>query len=121
MVTCHRRENYGEPMEHIMTALRRLALAYPDCTLVYPVHLSPVVQEVAHRHLDGLDNVHLAGTEEEAIFRQAARLLDSPEAYAQMAHAVNPYGDGRACTRIVDAILYRFGLRSQPPEEFSGT
>ena len=48
-------------------------------------------------------------------------LHPTPEAYAQMAHAVNPYGDGRACTRIVDAILYRFGLRSQPPEEFSGT
>ena len=35
-----------------------------------------------------------------------------------MAHAVNPYGDGRACERIADAIEYTFGLRTTPPEEF---
>lgn len=58
-VTCHRRENYGESMEHIMAALRHIAETYPEVELVYPVHLSPVVQEVAHRHLDGLANVHL--------------------------------------------------------------
>ncbi len=60
VVTCHRRENYGEPMEQIMSALRELALRYRESVeLVYPVHLSPVVQEAAHRHLDGLENVHL--------------------------------------------------------------
>ena len=60
VVTCHRRENYGRPMEEIMTALRKLAIAYEDqVELVYPVHLSPVVQEAAHSHLDGLENVHL--------------------------------------------------------------
>ena len=64
--------------------------------------------------------VQLAGTQAEHIFAQASRLLDSQTAYAQMAHAVNPYGDGTACTRIADAILYRFGYRNQPPEAFSG-
>ena len=60
VVTCHRRENYGEPMEQIMTALRRIAQTYRDqVELVYPVHLSPVVREVANRHLSGLPNVHL--------------------------------------------------------------
>ena len=59
LVTCHRRENYGQPMTNIMTALRRIADANPDCELVYPVHLSPVVQECAHRHLDGHDRIHL--------------------------------------------------------------
>ena len=59
LVTCHRRENYGPPMAHIMSALRRLAQDLPEVELVYPVHLSPVVQEAAHSHLDGLENVHL--------------------------------------------------------------
>ncbi len=176
VVTCHRRENYGEPMEEIMTALRRLALAYEEqVELVYPVHLSPVVQKAAHGKLDGLENVHLidpltademhnlmarsymvmtdsGGLQEEApalgkpvlvlrreterpeavaagtvrvvgtrgadIFAMAADLIDSPAAYAVMAHAVNPYGDGRACRRIADAILYHFGRTDRPPEPF---
>ena len=48
----------------------------------------------------------------------AEQLLDDPAAYAAMAHAVNPYGDGQACRRIADAIEYRFGLRKEPPEPF---
>ncbi|MCI8423322.1 MAG: UDP-N-acetylglucosamine 2-epimerase (non-hydrolyzing) [Lawsonibacter sp.] len=59
LVTCHRRENYGQPMAQIMTALRRLADAFPDTELVYPVHLSPVVQEAAHTYLDGHPRIHL--------------------------------------------------------------
>ena len=175
LVTCHRRENYGTPMAHIMTALRRVADAFPDVELVYPVHLSPVVQEAAHQYLDGHPRIHLiaplavdemhnlmarchlvmtdsgglqeeapalgkpvlvlrreterpeavaagtvqlAGTEEEPIFQMASRLLTDPAAYAAMAHAANPYVDGRACGRIADAIEYRFGLRAQPPAPF---
>ena len=59
LVTCHRRENYGQPMTNIMTALRRIADAFPDTELVYPVHLSPVVQEAAHKYLDGHPRIHL--------------------------------------------------------------
>lgn len=59
LVTCHRRENYGQPMTNIMAALRRVADAFPETELVYPVHLSPVVQEVAHKHLDGHPRIHL--------------------------------------------------------------
>ena len=177
LVTCHRRENYGQPMTNIMTALRRIADAFPDTELVYPVHLSPVVQEAAHKYLDGHPRIHLiaplavdemhnlmarchlvmtdsgglqeeapalgkpvlvlrreterpeavqagtvklAGVEEETIFSLASELLTSESAYAAMAHAVNPYGDGRACRRIADAIEWRFGLRQTPPEEFQG-
>lgn len=175
LVTCHRRENYGQPMANIMTALRRLADAYEDVELVYPVHLSPVVREAAEKYLSGHERIHLidpldvsemhnlmarvhfvmtdsgglqeeapalgkpvlvlrreterpeavaagtvkiAGTDTEEIFRLASELLDSPEAYRAMAHAVNPYGDGRACERIADAILWHFGRREQAPEEF---
>ena len=45
------RENYGEPMEHIMTALRRIVADPPRAELVYPVHLSPVVREAAEKYL----------------------------------------------------------------------
>lgn len=59
LVTCHRRENYGQPMTNIMTALRRIADAFPEVELVYPVHLSPVVQEAAHKYLDNHPRTHL--------------------------------------------------------------
>ena len=59
LVTCHRRENYGQPMTNIMTALRRVADTVPEAELVYPVHLSPVVQEVARQYLDNHPRIHL--------------------------------------------------------------
>ena len=176
LVTCHRRENYGQPMTNIMTALRRIADAFPDVDLVYPVHLSPVVQEAAHKYLDNHERIHLiaplavdemhnlmarchlvmtdsgglqeeapalgkpvlvlrreterpeavqagtvrlAGVEEETIFQMASTLLTDPAAYEEMAHAVNPYGDGEACRRIVDAIEWHFGLRTEAPDPFA--
>ena len=175
LVTCHRRENYGQPMADIMTALRRLADACQEVELVYPVHLSPVVREAAQTYLSGHDRIHLiepldveemhnlmarchlvmtdsgglqeeapalgkpvlvlrreterpeavtagtvkiAGVEQEEIFRLAFDLIRDPAAYAQMAHAVNPYGDGFACRRIVDAIEWQFRLREEKPESF---
>lgn len=59
VVTCHRRENYGEPMENIMQAIRTVAEQHPDVDIVYPVHLSPVVRECASRNLSGVENIHL--------------------------------------------------------------
>lgn len=174
LVTCHRRENYGQPMEDIMSALAEIARTHEDVELVYPVHLSPVVQECAHRHLDGIENVHLidplaademhnlmarcylvltdsgglqeeapalgkpvlvlrreterpeaveagtvklAGVAKEDILTMAHSLITDSQAYAAMAHAVNPYGDGEACRRIADAILWHFG-RGEKPEDF---
>lgn len=175
-ITAHRRENYGEPMENIMSAFAYLAKNHPEVQLVYPVHLSPYVQEVAHRHLDGLDNVLLVqplgvtdmhnllarsymvmtdsgglqeeapalgkpvlvlrreterpeavaagtvrviGTDKEVIVAEAEELLKGSERYQSMAHAVNPYGDGFACRRIVDDLLYFLGEKDTPAEDFS--
>ena len=59
LVTCHRRENYGEPMRNIMLALRQIAEDRPDVELVYPVHLSPVVREAVDAYLRGAPRVHL--------------------------------------------------------------
>ena len=58
-LTCHRRENYGQPMEDIMAAVRHIVEKYEDVEVVYPVHLSPVVQECARRNLGDLSRVHL--------------------------------------------------------------
>ncbi len=176
VMTCHRRENYGEPMAAIMRAVRRLAENNPDVQIVYPVHLSPVVQNAAHGELDGITNVlltepvdveqmhnlmaraylvltdsgglqeeapslgkpvlvmrreterpeaiaagtaRLLGVDEEVIVRETQLLLDDPAAYEKMAKAVNPYGDGNACSRICDAIEWYFGLRDARPEDFN--
>lgn len=59
LVTAHRRENFGAPMENIFSALADVARRYPALTIVYPVHLNPRVQEPAHRILGGISNVLL--------------------------------------------------------------
>ena len=174
-VTCHRRENYGKPMQQIMEAIRQMVLTHPDVEVVYPVHLSPVVRECAFGILGGVERVHLidpidveqmhnlmarcylvmtdsgglqeeapalgkpvlvlrreterpeavragtvklAGVEKEEILRLANSLLEDPAAYAAMAHAVNPYGDGHACDRIAQGILWHFGLGGERPADF---
>ncbi|MBQ7370926.1 MAG: UDP-N-acetylglucosamine 2-epimerase, partial [Blautia sp.] len=52
--------------------------------------------------------VKLAGVEYDDIVSMAKELIENPDAYAKMAHAVNPYGDGHACERIADAIIEYF-------------
>lgn len=58
-VTCHRRENYGRPMEEILSAIAEVVRTHADVEVVYPVHLSPVVRECAQRYLGGKDRIHL--------------------------------------------------------------
>ena len=62
--------------------------------------------------------VKLCGVVQDDIVTMAERLIRDSAAYTQMAHAVNPYGDGHACRRIADAIEWRFGLRADRPKEF---
>ena len=59
LVTCHRRENYGEPMKNIMTALRTIVEKHDDVEIVYPVHLSPIVREAVDKYLRGTPRTHL--------------------------------------------------------------
>jgi len=174
-VTCHRRENYGKPMEDIMQAIAKLVELHEDIEVVYPVHLSPVVRNCAQQYLANRDRIHLidpidvqemhnlvsrcymvmtdsGGLQEEApalgkpvlvmrketerpeaiaagtvrlagvcyddILVLANELLDNTATYASMAKAVNPYGDGHACQRIVEAIRYHFGMTNHAPEDF---
>ena len=59
LVTGHRRESFGGGFERICEALNRIARAFPDVDIVYPVHLNPNVREPVNRLLSCLDNVHL--------------------------------------------------------------
>jgi len=175
LLTAHRRENYGEPMENIMSAVAELARERRDVCFVYPVHLSPYVRETVQKHLAGLDNVRLieplgvfdmhnlmdrvymvmtdsgglqeeapalgkpvlvlrreterpeaveagtveiVGTEQESILNAARALLDDEAHYLRMKRAVNPYGDGSACLRITEDLLYYFGRRAEPAAPF---
>ncbi|KRQ87743.1 UDP-N-acetylglucosamine 2-epimerase [Caloramator mitchellensis] len=59
MVTAHRRENWGEPLENICTALRRIAEDFEEVEIIYLVHLNPAVKEVAYKVLGDVPRVHL--------------------------------------------------------------
>lgn len=59
LLTMHRRENQGTPMTNVFQAIREVAQADPKLDIIYPVHLSPRVQEVAHEVFDGIKNIHL--------------------------------------------------------------
>ncbi|MGG6440231.1 UDP-N-acetylglucosamine 2-epimerase (non-hydrolyzing) [Saccharococcus caldoxylosilyticus] len=61
----------------------------------------------------------LAGTNEETIYRMARELLNNRNEYEKMAKASNPYGDGQASKRIVQAILYYFGKAESAPAPFT--
>lgn len=62
--------------------------------------------------------LELVGTDEEKVYDRTKTLLTDSEVYDSMSRAANPYGDGKASERIVNAILHHFGLESERPEEF---
>ncbi|MDY3916639.1 MAG: UDP-N-acetylglucosamine 2-epimerase, partial [Selenomonadaceae bacterium] len=62
--------------------------------------------------------VKLIGTDCERVYEEAKRLLTDPAEYSRMAESVNPYGDGQAARRIIQAILYHYGLAEERPERF---
>lgn len=62
--------------------------------------------------------VKLVGTDIELITTDANKLIRDEEAYNSMSKAINPYGDGKASERIVDAILYNFGHKAERGKEF---
>lgn len=162
LLTAHRRENYGIPFENICDAVAKIAENNPDINIIYPVHLSPYVQDMAKSRLGAIPNIKLieplgvfdmhniikrsylvltdsgglqeeapslgkpvlvlrqeterpeaimagtavlAGVEKENIIRMTEKLLNNTEEYEKMAKSVNPYGDGNASKRIIEAII----------------
>jgi len=161
LLTSHRRENLGEPMENIFGACREVVDTFEDVELVFPMHLNPRVREIAKKHLDNHERIHLiepleykpfqnlinksyliltdsggiqeeapalgkpvlvlrteterpeameagtvelAGVKRERIVELATKLLSNQAEYDRMSQATNPYGDGKACVRIIDAL-----------------
>ena len=158
LVTGHRRENFGQGFLDICTALKELALKYPNSDIVYPVHLNPNVQKPVNEILSDVDNVflidpldyepfvylmsrayfiltdsggiqeeapslgkpvlvmrdtterpealeagtvRLVGTDVEKILKEAVKLFEDEQEYKAMSKSHNPYGDGKACEKIV--------------------
>lgn len=175
LVTMHRRENQGEPMERVFRAMRDVVESHEDVEIVYPVHLNPVVQESANKFLGNHNRIHLidplevtdfhniaarsymimsdsggvqeeapslgvpvlvlrdtterpegvaagtlrlVGTETKDVLSNMTELLENQESYTKMAQANNPYGDGTASKRILEAIAFEFGLKDERPEDF---
>ena len=162
MLTAHRRENLGEPMENMFNAVNRILNEFEDVKVVYPIHKNPKVRELASKvfgdnermkiiePLEVIDfhnfmnqsymiltdsggvqeeapslgkpvlvmrdtterpegiaagTLKLVGTEEENIYSNFKLLLENQIEYNKMSKASNPYGDGKACERIVNIIL----------------
>ena len=59
LITAHRRENLGEPMQHMFKAIRRVMDEHPDVKAIYPIHMNPVVRETADTFLGGDDRIHI--------------------------------------------------------------
>ena len=59
MITAHRRENLGEPMRHMFKAIRRVMDEHPDVKAIYPIHMNPVVREIANEYLGDDDRIHI--------------------------------------------------------------
>lgn len=175
-VTAHRRENLGEPLRNICTAIKKIVDEFADVEIVYAVHKNPAVSEPVHEILGGNERIHLldpldlkdmhnlmcrsyfvmtdsgglqeevpsmskpvlvlrnvterpegveagtlkiAGTNKETIFNLSAMLLNDKTVYKIMADAKNPFGDGNASERIVQAILYHFGIIKEKPVDFN--
>ncbi len=61
--------------------------------------------------------VKIVGTDKNIIIEEAQKLLDDKEEYKKMSRALNPYGDGNSCDRIVDGIMYYFGMLDEKPKD----
>lgn len=64
--------------------------------------------------------VKLIGTDRERVYEEVKKLLTDKAEYSRMAESVNPYGDGKAAARIIQAILYHYGLADGRPDVFEG-
>jgi UDP-N-acetylglucosamine 2-epimerase (non-hydrolysing) len=175
LLTCHRRENLGGNMNSIFRAINDAVNRHTDTEVVFPVHLNPLVRDIAGEVFAGNPRVHmiepleyrtfanlikrchlvltdsgglqeeapavgkpvlvlrntterpeavdagtvlLAGTSYEEISAHLERLLGNRDFYNRMANAVNPYGDGKACGRIVLCMKKFFNAYDGPIEQF---
>jgi UDP-N-acetylglucosamine 2-epimerase (non-hydrolysing) len=72
LLTMHRRENQGQPMRDVFTAIKEVAIENSNIDVIYPVHLSPNVQKIAHEIFANIDNIHLIAPLEVTDFHNLA-------------------------------------------------
>ena len=175
LITMHRRENQGEPMERVFKAIRQVVDQHQDVEIIYPVHLNPIVQKMAEKVLGKHPRIHLiaplevmdfhnlaaksymimtdsggvqeeapslgvpvlvlrdtterpegvtvgtlklVGTQTETIIKEMTNLLVNKEAHEKMAEANNPYGDGMASKRILEALIFMLRNDKNKPTDF---
>jgi UDP-N-acetylglucosamine 2-epimerase (non-hydrolysing) len=178
LVTCHRREIWGEPMRRLLAAVRTLAETHPDIHIVLPAHPNPAVRSDVHAALDGMDRIlvceplsypslarllrsatlvlsdsggiqeeapsfgvpvlvmrdvtermeaveagcaRLVGVDPDVVMAAATRALAMSPRLGRMTRSQNPFGDGHASRRIVDAIAWRLGLGTRPAPFMPGS
>lgn len=59
LITAHRRENLGEPMEHMFKAIRRVMDEHSDVKAIYPIHMNPKIHKIADKYLGNDDRIHI--------------------------------------------------------------
>jgi UDP-N-acetylglucosamine 2-epimerase (non-hydrolysing) len=176
LLTMHRRESRGAPLESVCQAMLELVSRNPDVEVVFPVHASPYVREPVKRLLGNNERIKLiepmgyqefvrlldssyvvltdsggiqeetpalgkpvlvlrdtterpeaveagtsllVGTNASRVLEEVETLLRDEETYRAMAHAENPYGDGRAADRVVASLRFHFGQVPDRPMPFT--
>ncbi|MBB1093372.1 UDP-N-acetylglucosamine 2-epimerase (non-hydrolyzing) [Rhodopseudomonas palustris] len=167
LLTAHRRENFGQPLRNVFSAVKDVVEQRNDIEVLYPVHPNPNVKGLAEEFFWNVPRVHLCaplgydhfvgamrraflivsdsggvqeeapalgkpvlvtrreterpeavaagvarlvGTDYESVRSNIEMLLDSDQSYARMSIGCSPYGDGKASSRVADAIKHFLGL-----------
>ncbi|MEO0087266.1 MAG: UDP-N-acetylglucosamine 2-epimerase (non-hydrolyzing) [candidate division WOR-3 bacterium] len=176
LVTIHRRENWGSPLEEVCEAIKSLTEIFPFLKFYIPVHLNPNVKKVIYRKLENISQVvllpplpyfqflqlmgesfliltdsggiceeapsfnvpvlilrnkterkeavikglaKLVGTSYKSIINNVSELIIDSRKYYQMVKKTNPFGDGKAATRIVEYLKFYYGFTTKKPKSFN--
>jgi UDP-N-acetylglucosamine 2-epimerase (non-hydrolysing) len=173
LVACHKKENWGQPLENLCKALVDLTQAYPDIQVAFPLKYDARIREVVLKNFDNNERIHLldpipfstfveamnrshliitdsacileegralkkpvllfqeageasaepadegvrlTGQTRMSVVVETSRLLEDPDAYANMICESESYGDGHASARIIQAIRHHFDLAGRPED-----
>ncbi len=175
LLTCHRRENWGKPMEDIFKAIKRVVQDNENVEIIFPMHLNPKVRDCARSIMGNMEKIHLiepldyepfanlmnkvdviltdsggiqeeapaigkpvlvlrseterpeaveagtarvVGVNEEDVYKSTNLLIRNGNEYSKMSNAVNPYGDGNACDRIIERLIANYKENVEKTKDF---
>jgi len=175
LLTCHRRENWGKPMEDIFKAIKRVVQDNKNVEVIFPMHLNPKVRDCARSIMGDMEKIHLIepldyepfanlmnkvdviltdsggiqeeapaigkpvlvlrneterpeaveagtarviGVDEEVVYNSTNLLIRDESEYSKMSNAVNPYGDGKACDRIIECLIANYEVNVGKMKKF---